>query len=89
MTRLSNLVEVKIDDNLQLADISPLANKPGLEVVGLYQAPIDDLSPLFGSPGLRSVNIGKAGGVPCEQISALRQRIRKNAQVRGVKHCQS
>ena len=84
---LDKLEHLNIDSNRELIDISALANKPRLEVLGMYSTGVTDISPLFKNTKLRSVNIGGKGRVPCGQVNELRSRLSKPAQIRGVKHC--
>jgi hypothetical protein len=87
ITDLDLLHTLKIDDNPNLTDIRPAANKPLLEVITMYHSPISDISPLFGNDKLRRANIGSAGSVSCHQIEALRSRLAKSAQIIGPKSC--
>ena len=84
---LDALEKVIIDDNPNVTNILPLANKAHLEVITLYHTPVSDITPLFGNGKLRRANIGSAGNVPCHQITELRSRLVTSAQIIGPKAC--
>lgn len=84
---LDQLESLRLDDNPNITNLEPMANKPDLTVITFYNVPVSDISPLFGNPKLRSVNIGNKSQVPCQHIHELRSRLVKAAQIRGTKRC--
>lgn len=87
ITNLTKLEKLIMDENPNITNITPTANKPTLEVITLYRVPISDISPLLGNTNLRRVNIGNNDQVSCEQIDALRSSLLPTAKMIGPKTC--
>ena len=84
---LDQLEKLNIDDNRDLTNIEPAANKPNLETFTMYRTAVGDLLPLMANENLRIINLGESEEFSCDQVEKLRARLVKGGRIRGPKYC--
>ncbi len=80
LENIGQLTRVRFLDlsNNNITNLTPLEELPNVTGLSLVNNQISDISPLFNVRSLSSVSLLGNNGIPCEQLSQLRQQLGNN-----------